>query len=120
MIHPGLVENIIGAYGDRLAASPELTLDAIILRLENEVVMAVRFASPDEYSITWRWGEAGCGIDTAPCHPELATFPNHLHDDSGKALPDPLTSPSREPWDNLRVIMDAVLRDPLLEAHTAK
>lgn len=114
MIHPVLVEKVVDVFGQRLASPPELTLDALILRLENEVVMAVRFASRDEYSITWRWGEAEHVIDTAPCHPELTTFPNHFHGSDGQVLADPLTLPGREPWDNLRVVIDAVLRDPLL------
>jgi hypothetical protein len=115
-IHLALKEEIEARYGDALAAPPELKQDALLLTLANGVALEVRFAARDEYSIAWQWGEALLRIDTAPFHPGLATYPNHLHDAEGKVHPDPLTATERDPEDNLCAVVDALMRDPLLES----
>jgi hypothetical protein len=76
--------------------------------------MEARFGAEDEYAFNWRWGEAELRIDTAPLHPILATFPNHLHDNVGVLRLDPVTDPARSPWENLRVLVAALMVDPLL------
>jgi hypothetical protein len=109
-----LAAAIVDQYGQRLAAPPRLNLDAITVALDNGVEIELRFASAEEYVLHWRWGEAELRIDTAPIHPDIATFPNHLHDAEGIVRPDPLTVPGRLPWDNVRAVLDAVLVQPLL------
>jgi hypothetical protein len=92
-----------------------LCRDALILRLNNGVVMELRFANADEYALTWRYGDAELRIDTAPVDHAVATSPNHLHDADGQVRADPVTQPGAAPLDNVRVLVVAVLADPLFE-----
>ncbi len=114
MIHLELQECIDREFAGALAQRTELCQDALLVRLGNEIVAELRFLTADEYSIGWRWGDAELRIDTAPVHPELATFPNHLHDADGKIRADPLTRPGAAPWENARAVIAALLEDPLL------
>lgn len=113
-LHLTLAEALARDAGDRLAAPVQLNQDALILLLRNGVTLEVRCAAPDEYAFGWRWGDAQLRIDTAPLHPELATFPNHLHDADGTLRADPITHPDRAPRDNLLRLLDALESDPLL------
>lgn len=90
--------------------------DALLATLVNGVMLEARFGEAGEYAFDWRWGEAELRIDTAPLHPTLATFPNHLHDDTGTLRADPATDPARSPWDNLRALVEALIADPLLRS----
>ena len=83
--------------------------------LDNGVVLTVRYAAADAYSLRWQ-GNAGVelGIDTAPTHPDLATRPNHLHLADGRVVADPLTRPDACPAANLAAVVEALLRDPQL------
>lgn len=114
MLHPSLKEAIDREFAAAMVQPAELCRDALLVRLRNEVAIELRIASATDYSIGWRWGEAELRIDTAPLHPQLATFPNHLHDGDGQLQPDPLTQPGGDPWDNVRAVIAALLDDPLL------
>jgi hypothetical protein len=116
MLHLELSETIGQHYADAGLESIQTLQDALLLTLENGVDMEIRYPSAEEYAIAWRWGEAELRIDTAPSHPDLATVPNHLHRDDGSVVADPLTHPGAEPWVNLRAVIDAVLKAPLLPA----
>ncbi|QDX82175.1 hypothetical protein B9N43_13535 [Denitratisoma sp. DHT3] len=115
MQHLELCERILEHYGAAGRVAAETLQDALRLNFDNGVEMEVRYPLSDAYAIAWRWGEAELRIDTAPLHPELATFPNHLHRDDGSLAADPLTRIDAAPWDNLRAVIDAVLQAPLLE-----
>lgn len=112
-LHAALADEIVSRFGEHLDGAPRLGQDALTLHFQNGMVLQARFASPEEYSIQWRFGEAEWRIDTAPLHPGLSTFPHHLHDSHGKIHPDPLTIPGRSPWDNLRAVLNVVLEKPL-------
>ncbi|HET9701068.1 MAG TPA: hypothetical protein VFP70_09120 [Burkholderiales bacterium] len=118
-IHLALAERIAARYPERLAAGPRLSQDALVVQFADGLALELRFASAQEYSIRWVWGEAELGIDTAPLHPGLSTFPNHLHDHEGACRADPLTVPGRDPWENLERLLQALLADPLLEGVAA-
>lgn len=100
-------------FGARLSAVPELHQDALLVGLDNGVRLEARFATADEYAISWLWGEAELRIDTAPLHAGLETFPNHLHDAQGELRADPFTRPGDAPHENLRRVIEALLDDPL-------
>jgi hypothetical protein len=112
---PGLSERLIEHFGERLSGAPALAQDALTAKFDTGLMLELRFAGSGEYSIRWLIGGQSLGIDTAPLHPSLATFPNHLHGTDGAPRPDPLTHPGREPWDNVRAVVVRVLEDPLLE-----
>jgi hypothetical protein len=106
-------------FAGQLAGPVEQTQDALIVRLPDDVTLIVRYAAPDAYSLRWTHGNTEAGIDTAPMHRELPTFPNHLHDSTGRARADPVTDPERPPEDNLVRLIRALLDDPALGSTTA-
>lgn len=113
-LHLELGAIIDEAFGPHLDSPVEHTQDAMIVRLNNGVTLDVRYAATDAYSLRWVYGEAKSGIDTAPLHRELATFPNHFHDASGRVVADPITRPEASPEANLRSLIRALLDTPLL------
>jgi hypothetical protein len=78
------------------------------------VTLDVRYAAADAYSLRWVYGDVESGIDTAPLHHDLATFPNHFHDAARRIVADPVTRPDAAPEDNLHRLIRALLDDPLL------
>lgn len=113
-VHHDLKEKIEQDYGNRLRGPVQLKQDALRLSLVNDAQLEIRYASPQEYSLAWQWGDASLRIDTAPLHAHVPTWPNHLHDADGRVRADPLTAPGRDPWENVRSVLDALLADPLL------
>lgn len=118
-LHLELGTAIETTFGSDLDGPVAYTQDALALRLKNGVRLVVRYAAADAYSLHWTWGDAESAIDTAPLHPDLATFPNHFHDAEGRVLADPLTRPDAAPQGNLRILVRALLDDPLLGAGNA-
>ncbi len=112
-LHPTLADEIVSRFGEHLDGVPRLGQDALTLHFQNGLVLQARFASPEEYSIQWRVGDTECRIDTAPLHPELASFPHHRHGADGAACPDYLTRPGRPPLENLVAVIGALLPGPL-------
>lgn len=112
---PEIAEHLIEHYGERLHDAPVLAHDALTATLDNGVILELHFAGAEEYSLRWQHDGRVFAIDTAPLHPGLATFPNHLHAPDGTLHPDPLTQPGRAPWDNVRALVERVLSDPLLQ-----
>lgn len=117
-LHLELGAAVEAAFAHALASPPEQKLDALLVRLKNGVTLTVRYAAPDAYSLRWARGEADaeCGIDTAPLHRGLATFPNHFHHADGRIAADPVTQTGAPPQDNLHKLIRALLDDPMLGA----
>lgn len=113
-LHLELGSAIDAAFGDDLASPVEQKQDAMIVHLKNGVVLNVRYAAADAYSLRWTYGDAESGIDTAPLHRGLATFPNHFHAAGGRIVADPITRPDAPPEDNLHRLIRALLDDPML------
>ncbi|WP_321965341.1 hypothetical protein [Paraburkholderia sp. J7] len=114
MLHIELKEQIEAAFDATQLASVTLCRDALELSLTNGVELTLRIADPNEYAMNWRWGEAAMGIDTAPVHPTLHTFPNHCHTPDGRTVDDPVSEIGMEPWDNVRMLIARLLAQPLL------
>ncbi len=114
-LHTEIANEIIECYGERLIDTPKQSHDALTVSLANEVTLEIRIASSEEYSFQWKSGKETFRIDTAPLHPELSTFPNHLHHSSGELQPDLLTTPGNPPWQNVKQILDTILENPLLK-----
>lgn len=119
-LHPTILEHVEREHGDALAVPPQLNQDALTIVLRNGVMLTVRYAAPDAYSLRWRTGlgtdAAELGIDTAPTHPQLATAPNHLHRADGSVVADPLTRVDASPEANVSALVAALASDPLLGA----
>ncbi|HEY8907231.1 MAG TPA: hypothetical protein VIM63_14470 [Rhodoferax sp.] len=117
MLHNALKEAIDVQFAQAITEPTERCQDALLVRLSNGVVIEIRIASAQDYAISWRWGDVELRIDTAPLHPQLATFPNHLHTDTGQLLSDPLTHHGCDPWTNISTVIAALIDDPLLQSH---
>lgn len=115
-LHHMLKERIGSHYARQLEREPQLRQDALQLHFDSGLVMELRYINSLEYSLQWLWGDAELCIDTAPMHKDLTTFPNHLHDAEAKLRPDTMTVPGRDPWENVRHLIDRLLEDPLLES----
>ncbi|HKR44214.1 MAG TPA: hypothetical protein VJU59_31855 [Paraburkholderia sp.] len=114
MLHIELKEQIEAAFDTTQLVSVTLCRDALELSLTNGVDLTLRIADPSEYAMNWRWGEAAMGIDTAPVHPTLGTFPNHLHTPDGRTVDDPVSEAGVAPWQNVRRLIARLLAQPLL------
>lgn len=114
-IHHLLKEQIVALYSEQLDIEPQLKQDALQIKFDSGLALEIRYLNRNEYSLQWLWGDAKLCIDTAPLHSELTTFPNHLHDADDNVRPDTVTRPGREPWDNVRLLIDRLSLDPLLE-----
>jgi hypothetical protein len=64
-----------------------------VVGLHNGVRLTIHYAGQDAYSLRWQFEGGEAGIDTAPLHRGLTTFPHHYHAPDGQVLADPLTSP---------------------------
>ncbi|MBU2642963.1 MAG: hypothetical protein KJ889_14285 [Gammaproteobacteria bacterium] len=113
-LHLELGVAIDAHFGNDLEFPVEQKQDAMIIRLKNGVTLEVRYAATDAYSLRWVYGDATSGIDTAPLHQGLATFPNHLHDAAGHIVADPITRADTSPADNVSSLIRALLDDPML------
>lgn len=113
-LHIELADALERQFSGCLQGHVQQNQDALHVRLDNGVALTIRYAAPDSYSLRWSWGELNFGIDTAPLHHGLQTFPNHLHHADGRTLPDPVTQPARAPFDNVAQLIRALLRDPTL------
>lgn len=112
-LHLELGPTVETVFGDALDLPVEQKQDAMIIRLKNGVTLNVRYAAPDAYSLRWAFGDAESGIDTAPLHPGLATFPNHLHPADGEVMADPVTRPDADPETNLHALIRTLIDDPM-------
>lgn len=113
-LHLELGSAIEQAFQDEIEGPVEHKQDVMVIRLKNGVTLDVRYAASDAYSLRWVYGEAQSGIDTAPLHPGLATFPNHFHDAANRIAADPITRPEASPADNVHSLIRALLDDPML------
>jgi hypothetical protein len=115
LVHALLGEQLEAHYAHRLSEPVRLAQDALLVFFDTGLIVEARYFSADEYAIAWCWGEAELRIDTAPVHPDCASFPQHLHDDGGQLRADTITQPGAPCWSNFSRLIDALLLDPLLE-----
>lgn len=113
-IHLLLKSRIEENYARRLSEPVRMAQDALLLSLDNGVMIEARYFSKDEYSINWCWGEAEMRIDTAPVHIDLTTFPHHMHGDDEPLTADPVSCPGNDCWLNFSRLVDMLLVKPLL------
>lgn len=115
LVHAMLQEQVDAHYAHRLSEPVRLAQDALLVFFDTGLMVEARYFSADEYAIAWCWGEAELRIDTAPVDPDCASFPHHLHDDTGQLRADTVTRPGTPCWSNFSRLIDALLLDPLLE-----
>lgn len=108
-------EKLEQLYADRMTEPVRLAQDAMTLSFDTGLMLEVRYFSNQEYSISWSWGDAELRMDTAPVHVHCATFPAHLHDESGEVRVGRMVDPGLDGWSNFASLLDTLLLDPLLE-----
>lgn len=115
--HLILKDHIESAYAERLTEPVRLAQDALLLSFDTGLMMEVRYFSDEEYSINWRWGEAGLRIDTAPLHAENSWSLHHLHNAESLIMADCITQPGRDCCLNFSGLLDILLQNPLLDSN---
>lgn len=115
-IHLELAAMIDEEFATLLDGPLEQRQDALVLGLHNGVRLTIHYAGQDAYSLRWRFEGGEAGIDTAPLHQGLDTFPHHYHAPDGRVLADPVTNPGRAPQDNLRRLLRVLAVGPRLDA----
>ena len=111
-LHIELASAIAARFSTHLAGPVGRTQDALTVRLTNGVTLTIRYAAHDAYSLQWTDNDVQAGIDTAPLHRELESFPNHLHTAAGTIQADLVTSPTREPSDNIARLIETLIDNP--------
>ena len=102
-------------YAGRMTEPVRLAQDAMMLSFDTGLMMEVRYVSSAEFSIGWSWGEVELRMDTAPIHASGATFPSHVHDETGRVRASPIPCSSADGWRSFSNLLDTLLLDPLLE-----
>ena len=116
MLNLEIKEQVEAYFAAHLSAEIVLYQDALHVYLVNGVEIEIRILDDSQYSFVWHWGDAKLRIDTAPIHQLLSTFPNHLHDNDDRLLPDPITIVGDTPWHNVQKLLARLIVDPLLQA----
>lgn len=102
-------------FKDILAREPLVLTDRIRLFLTDESLMDIRYPLDQDYSFHWERKSATYRINTAPDHPEIKSYPRHLHNGfDEKVVEDTITSLQNTPEQNLRRVLNWV-RDKLSE-----
>jgi len=113
-VHLLLKNRIEEWYAQRLAEPVRLAQDALLLSLDNGLLIEARYFNNDEYSVAWSWGDVEMRIDTAPVHLNMATFPHHLHGDDSRVAVDSVSCARDDCWRNFSRLIDMLLVNPLL------
>ena len=93
-------------FKDILRQEPSIFRDRVRLHFIDGSFMDVRYPVDYDYSFHWQRGRELYRINTAPDHPEIETFPRHLHAGSEEnIMPDTITSLNNPPEENLRAVL---------------
>ena len=93
-------------FKDILKKDPLILRDRIRLIFIDESVMDIHYPVNHDYSFHWRRANEVYRINTAPDHPEIKTFPRHIHAGREEDVkPDTITSLDNPPEENLRQVL---------------
>jgi len=107
-------------FSDILKRKPLILRDRIRLLFIDESFMDIRYPINHDYSFHWQRKGELYRINTAPDHPEIETFPRHIHARTEEnTIPDTITSLHNTPEENLRQVLKWV-REKLKTKHTEK
>jgi hypothetical protein len=104
-------------FSDILRRKPLILRDRIRLFFIDESFMDIRYPINHDYSFHWQMKGELYRINTAPDHPEIETFPRHIHARTEEnTIPDTITSLNNTPEKNLRQVLKWV-REKLKAKH---
>ena len=93
-------------FDDILKNDPLILRDRIRLIFIDESFMDIHYPVNHDYSFHWRRAREVHRINTAPDHPEIKTFPRHIHAGREEDVkPDTITSLDNSPEENLRQVL---------------
>jgi len=96
-------------FKDILRQEPLILRDRIRLLLIDESFMDIHYPVNYDYSFHWQREKELYRINTAPDHPEIETFPRHLHaGNEERTVSDTITSLNHTPEENLRKVLSWV------------
>ena len=103
-----------------LKREPLILRDRIRLLFIDESFMDIRYPLDHDYSFHWQRKRELYRINTAPNHPEIETFPRHIHaKEEENITPDTITSLNNPPEENLRQVLKWV-KQKLKSKHDEK
>ena len=93
-------------FKDILKQEPLVLRDRIRLLFIDESFMDIHYPVDHDYSFHWQRKRELYRINTAPNHPEIETFPRHIHaGEEENITSDTITSPNNPPEENLRQVL---------------
>jgi len=98
-------------FSSLLGGDPILLPDRLRLVLVDDSFLDVRYPTRTKYSFHWQTRDRSVRINTAEHHPDLPTFPRHIHLDERTAVADNLTRLENSPEENLRSILSWIMRE---------
>jgi len=97
-------EIITTEFPTLIAEPPDVSPTRLRVRLVDSTLLEIRYPREDEFSFHWQQADEPTRLNTAPHHPDLSTFPRHLHI-GGRVEEDHITSSEASPEDNLRSVL---------------
>jgi len=107
-------------FRDILKQEPLILRDRIRLLFIDESFMDIHYPVDHDYSFHWQRKRELYRINTAPDHPEIETFPRHIHaGEEENITSDTITSLNNPPEENLRQVLKWV-KEKLKNKHEEK
>ena len=103
-----LAELARSEFPSLLKEGPVLLPDRLRLLLVDGSFLDVRYPALNKYSFQWQAKNRFVRINTAEHHPNLPTFPRHIHLDERTVAADTLTKLENSPEENLRSVLSWV------------
>lgn len=100
-----LAKVAVDEFSSLLRENPILLPDRLRLVLVDGSLLDVRYPTRTKYSFHWQRKDRSVRINTAEHHPDLSTFPRHIHLDERTVVPDNLTKLESLPEQNLRAVL---------------
>lgn len=94
-------------FKEILTRRPVMTETFLRLYLIDNSFIDIRYPKEDKYSFHWQKGRDSVRINTAPHHPEIPSFPRHIHTKE-EISADEITDINFSPQENLRRFLEYV------------
>lgn len=98
-------------FSSILNEDPILLPDRLRLILVDGSYLDVRYPMRAKYSFHWQAKDRSVRINTAEHHPDLPSYPRHIHLDEEAVIPDNLTKLENLPEQNLRNVLSWIKQE---------
>ena len=105
-----LAKVVVDEFPSLLREKPILLPDRLRPVLVDGSLLDVRYPTRTKYSFHWQRRDRSVRINTAEHHPELPTFPRHIHLNESTVVADNLTKLENSPEQNLRTGLSWILQ----------